>query len=68
MFVLLKIVFLPLKSFQTPPYELEFAFTLAFTHRTINTRFDTDLKNLKISQFSWKSCDEGLRKNSTERG
>jgi hypothetical protein len=24
------------------------------------------LKNLKISQFSWKSCDEGLRKISTE--
>jgi hypothetical protein len=38
------------------------------THRTINTRFDTDLKNLKNSQFSWKSCDKGLRKNSTERG
>jgi hypothetical protein len=37
-------------------------------HRTINTRFDTNLKNLKISHFLWKSCDEGSRKNSTERG
>jgi hypothetical protein len=26
-----------------------------------------DLKNLKISQFSWKSCDEGLKKLHWER-
>jgi hypothetical protein len=35
-------------------------------HRTIITRFDTDLKNLKNYKFSGESCDEGLKKISTE--